>query len=286
MSKQLDSAVKHLTLEILENVTPEDVLKTAGIENNKVNVTMAKRAITRFRKQIIDSANADAIETDPSVTKFKNFYIKDVRSVTDVRKNGRVRVATDGSLTPINEWGHFELLSYFLELYYNRTGKEYPIETPGVVYRKFAKNKGKWEVKSTRGLNIMAFLLKKLNTAEAVKDYLDWWFAYSFTRGQSLNWGWLGSATMLSSYAVYMTNLQNKAANSTAVAISPLLPMDFIGYVQGLDNIFNYVSNLKTQKDLIYVYSAWKDKMDSLPDHPVVKMLKEAISRNLIGGRE
>jgi len=282
MSKQLDNAVKHLTLEILENVAPEDVLKAAGIETSKINITMAKRAITRFKKQVVNAANADAIEMDPSAIKFKNSYIKDVREVAAVREKGRTRVASDGAPTPLEDWGQFELLSYFFELYYNRTGKEYPIETPGVVYSRFVKSKGAWEPKSTRGLNVMAFLLKRLSTPAAVKEYLDWWFAYSFTKGQSLNWGWLSSATMLSAYTVYMTNLQHKTVPA-ATTLSPTLPSEFIGYLQGFGELFNYVGNMKTQKDLQYVYAAWKDKMQTLPSHPVVKMLREAQSRGLLG---
>ncbi len=285
MSKQLDNAVKHLTVEILENLAPEAVLKNADMEYSKPNITMARRAITRFKKQMISAANADAIEMDPTVTKFKNSYIKNTRDVADVREKGRVRASSDGSLTPMEEWGQFELLSYFFELYYSRTGKDYPIETPGVIYSRFIKNKGTWEQKSTRGLNVMSFLLKKLNSPESVKDYLDWWFAYSFTRGQSLNWGWLASATMLSSYTVYMTNLQHKTV-APATTISPTLPIDFIGYIQGIGGIFNYIGNMKTHKDLQYVYAAWKDKMQTLPSHPVVKMLEEAQSRGLLGEKK
>ena len=82
-----------------------------------------------------------------------------------------------------------------------------------------------------------------------------------------------------------MTNLQHKTV-APATTISPTLPIDFIGYIQGIGGIFNYIGNMKTHKDLQYVYAAWKDKMQTLPSHPVVKMLEEAQSRGLLGEKK
>lgn len=274
MSKETDVALKNLLIEILDNIEPNDVLLNAGLESTAALKRSTASSIKKV-KTLLGSLSAEAEAAAAGGTPYKNTFLKDVKSVTDVRMNGRK--SKDGVPTPMTDWGGYELLSYFFDLYYSRTGKEYPLECPGVTYMKYVKAKNKWEQHVTRGLAVMSRLIKALDGADQVKAYIDWWFMTSFA-GKPITWGWLASATMIATFTAHLATMTTR--NTSLVKDSPL-PADFVDWLEKIPNIHAYVGAVKTQKQLKYVYNAWRTKMCE-ETHPVITMLREAMSRGLL----
>ena len=275
MSKETDVALKNLLMEILGNIETDDILTNAGIKPSGTSRRSATASLKKM-KGILGALSAEVEAAASGGIPYKNTFIRELRDVNDVRLNGRK--SKDGVYTPLDEWGVYELLSYFFELYYNRTGREFPLETPAVTYQQYIKAKGKWGQKVTRGLSVMSRLIKVLDGAYQVKAYLDWWFMTSFS-GKPISWGWLASATMI---AMFQSNLAMASARQGKPSGKDTpLPEDFVEWVEEIEGIHKYVSLVKTFKQLMYLYNAWKSKMGDA-QNPVVKMLNEAVARGLI----
>ena len=280
MSKLTDSVLKNLLLDALNNVDPKDVLSGANLPFNGTNVRSVKSSIKKL-SSAINAAVVDCVDPtgDPSsaqYTSYKNTYIKDVKTVQEVRQNGRK--SKDGVPTPEVEWGHYELLSFFFELYFKRTGHEFPLEVPGVRYLKYVKSTGKWEPKVTRGLGVMNTLLKAFGSIDQTKAYLEWWFASSFNN-KPISWGWISSATMISMFQSRLSVVT--ASGKQPTVVDTRLPDEFVEWSNGLDGIRRYIGEIKTVKQLMYVFNAWKDQMHNT-DNPVVMMLNRAIESGIL----
>jgi len=277
MSKETDVALKNLLIEVLDNLEAGDVLANANLKPSGANKRSVSSSIKRAKK-ILGALSVEAEVSAVGGIPYKGSFIKDVKSVTEVRQKGRS--TKDGTQTPLEDWGGYELLSYFFELYYGRTGKEFPLECPGVIYQKFVKSKGQWEGKVTRGLSVMTRLMKVLGSADQVKAYIDWWFTTSFSN-KAISWGWLASATMIATFQSHIATSTVRHQNPLVTKDMPL-PADFVKWVD--DNVPDankYVSVLKTHKQLKYVYNAWSSRMCD-ESHPIIRILREAVSRGLI----
>jgi len=279
MSKETDIALKHLLFEILNNIESDDVLANTSLRPNGSTRRSVAASIRKARKLIARLSIEEEMKNIGG-QKYKNTFIKDVRSAKNVRETGRRRV--DGSSTPENEWGGFELLSYFLEKYYNKVGSDFPLETPGVVYKKFKTSSNEWITLSTRGLSVMWKILKIFGSPEVSKEYIDWWFNTSMT-DRYVSWGWLCSPSSISIFQSQRVKT-NKTLDSTAGVIKKdkPLPESFITWVRKNDpDAFNYASSIKTFKQLKYIYNAWASKLNET-DHPVVIMLHKAIEDGIL----
>jgi hypothetical protein len=279
MSKETDTALKNLIVEILDNLTTDDVLANAGINPNGRTRKSADSSLRKMKAKMgAVSAELDAIAQGGRP--YKKTYIKDIRTVEDMRINGRQ--SKEGIITPIHEWGCFELLSYFLELYYKRTGHEFPIDEPGITYSIFVKASGQWEKHLSRGLSVMTRIVKAFGGAEQAIGYINWWFTASFNN-KSVSWGWLANAGMIADYESYLSAPKINVSSAPIAPDSPL-PEDFVEWVSTVPEFQNYTSGLKTLKQLKYIYNAWEDKLsDDSSDHPVLVVLREAVKRKLIG---
>ena len=271
MSKETDLALKNLIVEIINNLEPDDIIANAGLKPNGTSRRSALSSIDKIKTLLgVVSAEVDALGAGGIA--YKNTFIKDVYSVTDMRMHGRK--SKTGELTPLADWGQYELLSYFLELYYGRMGSEFPLDTPGVKYLQFVKTKNKWVPKVTRGLSTMGGIIKILGGIEQAKAYIDWWFTASFSN-RPVSWGWLSSSNMIAMFHGQVAAVATRV--TTGVKDSPL-PEDFIEFADSIPDIKKYVSVMKTQKQLKYTYNAWASRMEDLA-HPVVKLLSEAVSK-------
>jgi hypothetical protein len=273
MSRETDLALKQILSEFLDNLKAKDVLSKSDIPMSAGNSRAANSSIRKV-KDILGVLSAEA-EAEVSGAPYKGTFIKDVVSVTDMRLHGRS--SKEGVPTPLEDWGQYELLSYFLDLYFGRTGNEFPIETPGVKYAQFIKAKNKWASKVTRGLFVMGRIIKLLNGIEQAKAYIEWWFSTSFSN-KPVSWGWLSSATMI---AMFQSQVSVATVRQSTTVRDAPLPDDFVNWVDQIDGLQKYVNGVKTFKQLKYVYNAWSGRMND-SSHPVILMLREAMSRGLI----
>jgi hypothetical protein len=276
----VESTLISLILQMFKDLDPDDILKEAGVEINKRHRTMVAKAMERLGNKFNKELAAVNVNLNPDATPYKNTFIRKVRDVESVRLNGRT--LKDGSSTPMEQWGGYELLSYFFELYYNNTGKDFPIETPGVVYEKYEKTSMSWKPGMTRGMRTMNSLINVMNDVGTVKNYLEWWFKASLPPDISLSWGYLESISMINRY---YNSVKQVIKPTTTQRSDVRLPEDFIIWIDCLVGIHSWVGEVKTQRQLNYVYEAWKHRLNlTSVDHPVVLMIKEAIQRGLLNG--